>query len=107
MFVYNNACASFVWLFQLLHDLMIKRYYYTDTSYYKWRRDNFEPDSESVSNYVERVEVNEIAAAKQVSTFLTAIGKKTYGVLKDLVSPAKPKDHAVARGLSEGVEEPL
>ena len=58
--------------------------------------DELEPASESVSNYVERVEmyfeVNEIAADKRVATFLTAVGKKTYGVLKDLVSPAKPKD---------------
>ncbi len=40
--------------------------------------DEFEPASESASNYAEGVEmyidVNDIAADKQVSTFLTAVG---------------------------------
>ena len=33
---------------------------------------------------------NDIAEAKQVSTFLSAVGKKAYAVLKDLLSPDKP-----------------
>jgi len=58
--------------------------------------DEFEPSSETVTNYVERVQMyfaaNDIAEAKQVSTFLTAVGKKTYAVLRDLVSPDNLKD---------------
>ena len=58
--------------------------------------DEFEPTTETVSNYVERMQMffvaNDIAEAKQVSTFLTAVGKKAYAVLKDLLSPDKPSD---------------
>ena len=58
--------------------------------------DEFEPSTESVTNYVERVQMyfvaNDIAEAKQVSTFLTAVGKRVYAVLRDLVSPDNPKD---------------
>ena len=37
-------------------------------------------------------EANDIAEAKKVSTLLSVIGKKTFAVLRDLVSPDNPKD---------------
>ena len=58
--------------------------------------EEFEPSSESVTNYVERVQMyfvaNDVVAAKQVSTFLSAVGRRTYAVLRDLVLPDDPKD---------------
>ena len=39
---------------------------------------------------------NDIAEKKQKWTFLTAVGKKTYAVLKDLLSPDKPSDKSLA-----------
>ena len=57
----------------------------------------FHPDSgELFSAYVERVhlflEVNDIGEGKRVAVLLSAIGSKTYGLLRNLVAPAKPKD---------------
>ena len=58
--------------------------------------DEFDPSSETVTNYVERTQIyfeaNDIAEAKKVCTLLSAIGKKTFAVLWDLVSPDNPKD---------------
>ena len=62
--------------------------------------DEFEPTTQTNSNYVERMQMyfiaNDIAEAKQVSTFFTAVGKKVYVVLKDLLSPDKPSDKSLA-----------
>ncbi len=59
----------------------------------------FESATEAVTNYVERVEMyfaaNDLAEAKQVVTFLSAMGKKTYAVLRDLVSPESPRDKTI------------
>ena len=56
----------------------------------------FEADQETMSAYLERVEIffqaNNIAEEKQASIFLSLIGAKTYGLLRDLVAPAKPKE---------------
>lgn len=56
----------------------------------------FVPKSESWTAYVERVEqfflANEIAEEKQVPTLLSVMGPSTYGLLRNLVQPAKPKD---------------
>ena len=56
----------------------------------------FAPTSDSVSAYVERAnlffEANEIAAAKRVAVFLSAIGGGTYSLLRNLLAPTLPKD---------------
>ena len=56
----------------------------------------FDPKSDSMSAYVERVtlyfQANEVAEGKQVAVFLSAIGPKTYALLRSLVTPAVPKD---------------
>lgn len=61
--------------------------------------DEFDPSSKTVTNYVERTQIyfeaNDIAEAKNVCTLLSAIGKKTFVVLWDLVSPDNPKDNTL------------
>ena len=56
----------------------------------------FEPESENISTYLERVhlyfEANGIQAAKQTSVLLTVIGAKNYSIIRSLVAPALPKD---------------
>ena len=56
----------------------------------------FDPTCNSVSAYVERAnlffEANEIAAAKRVAVFLSAIGGGTYSLLRNLLAPTLPKD---------------
>ena len=60
----------------------------------------FEADQETMSAYLERVEIffqaNNIAEEKQAGIFLSLIGAKTYGLLRDLVAPAKPKEKTLA-----------
>ena len=60
----------------------------------------FDSDQETMSAYLERVEIffqaNNIAEEKQVGIFLSLIGAKTYGLLRDLVAPAKPKEKTLA-----------
>ena len=56
----------------------------------------FNPASESITAYVERVslyfEVNDIADAKKVSTFLMLMGAQTYNLVRSLVAPTPPKE---------------
>ena len=56
----------------------------------------FCPDSESFAAYVERVELfftaNDIPAEKKVPVFLSVVGGTTYGLLRNLLAPASPKD---------------
>ena len=56
----------------------------------------FCPESESLTAYVERVELfftaNDIAAQKKVPVFLSAVGGTTYGLLRNLLAPTSPKD---------------
>lgn len=58
-----------------------------------------EPYDESVepwTSYVERLEqyfeVNNITESKKVPALLTLLGGKTYGLLRNLTAPAKPKE---------------
>lgn len=56
----------------------------------------FAPKAESWSAYIERLEqffvANEISQEKQVATLLSVMGATTYGLLRNLVQPEKPKD---------------
>ena len=60
----------------------------------------FDSEQEILSVYLERVDIffqaNNIAKEKQVGIFLSLIGTKTYGLLRDLVAPAKPKEKSLA-----------
>ena len=53
-------------------------------------------ESEKFSTYVDRVKLffsaNAVKEDKQVPAFLSLIGPKIYGLVKDLVSPKSPKD---------------
>ena len=55
----------------------------------------FNPDSDSVNAYTERVNLfftaNDIPAEKRVAVFLSVIGGKTYERLRNLVSPKLPE----------------
>ena len=54
----------------------------------------FNPDSDSVTAYIERVNLfftaNEIPSPKRVAVFLSVIGGKTYERLRNIVSPKLP-----------------
>ena len=56
----------------------------------------FDPGSDIVTAYVERtqlfLEANEIAEAKHVAVFLSAIGAKAYALLRNLLAPVSPKE---------------
>ena len=56
----------------------------------------FNPDNETISAYLERFElymsVNGIAAEKKVSTLLLLLGRKHYTLIRGLVSPEKPEN---------------
>ena len=60
---------------------------------------HFEPEVEKISSYLERVDLyftaNQIADERKVAVFLSVIGAKTYSLLRDLVSPASPKDKSL------------
>ena len=60
------------------------------------RMQEFQPDLESISAYLERVHLffsaNDIRADKQVAVLLSVIGAKTYTLLRSLVAPALPQD---------------
>ncbi|CAM4513401.1 unnamed protein product [Leuciscus chuanchicus] len=59
-------------------------------------RGEFVPKAESWSAYIERLELffeaNGIRQEKQVATLLSVMGATTYGLLRNLVQPEKPKD---------------
>ena len=65
------------------------------------RLTEFDPKSDSITAYVERVtlffQANEIAEGKQVAVFLSAMGPKTYSLLRSLVTPESPKDKTLAQ----------
>ena len=56
----------------------------------------YRPENELFSTYMERVELffvaNEVKDDKKVAVFLSVIGSKTYSLLKSLVAPTVPKD---------------
>ena len=58
--------------------------------------DEFDAANESLSDYVERAqlffEANDIPANKRVAGFLSAVGGKTYALIRNLVAPTPPRD---------------
>ena len=60
------------------------------------RLEEFLPEKETISNYIERVELffqaNGIADTKKVPVFLSAAGGNIYALLRNLLSPTKPQD---------------
>ena len=60
----------------------------------------FDPADESISAYLERVELffaaNGIEDPKQVAVFLSVIGPKNYALLRDLLAPVKPQEKSLA-----------
>ena len=60
----------------------------------------FDPTEESISAYLERVELffaaNGIAEEKQIPVLLSVIGPKNYALLRDLLAPVKPQEKSVA-----------
>ena len=56
----------------------------------------FCPDEESITSYLERVDLyfvaNAVANGKKVAVFLSIIGRDTYSVLGGLLAPDKPAD---------------
>ena len=59
----------------------------------------FQAEDESISAYLERVELyfvaNDIDAAKQVPILLSSIGAKTYELLRSLTAPKAPKEKSL------------
>ena len=56
----------------------------------------FNPRTDSITAYVERItlyfQANEVADGKKVAVFLSAIGSKTYALLRNLTTPTAPAD---------------
>ena len=61
--------------------------------------DNFDRNKEHWECYFERFEqftvINHIASERQVACLLAVMGPSTYGVLRNLVYPEKPKDKSL------------
>ena len=57
------------------------------------RSEEFSPEKETISNYLEHVEIfflaNSIADEKKVAVFLSVAGGNIYALLRNLLSPAK------------------
>ena len=64
------------------------------------RMQEFQPESEQISAYLERLEMyflaNGVADDKRVPVLLSVIGKHTYSLLRNLVAPGVPKDESFA-----------
>ena len=60
------------------------------------RLETFKPDLESVTVYLERVELyfcaNEVKHEKQIPVFLNLLRRVTYALLQNLVLPVKPAE---------------
>ena len=59
--------------------------------------EQFKPEEESITAYLEWVELyfaanNITEGEKKVTVFLSVVGVQPYTLLRDLVSPAKPKE---------------
>lgn len=65
-------------------------------AYQLGRMQEFEPETESITAYLERLQnffdANDIADAKKVPVLLSVIGRNTYALLRNLVAPNAPKD---------------
>ncbi|KAG8174868.1 hypothetical protein JTE90_020156 [Oedothorax gibbosus] len=63
----------------------------------------FQEGSEDWSTYVERLEMYFLATDtpddKKVSTMITLLPSRIYALLKDIVSPDKPKDSTTLNNL--------
>ena len=63
------------------------------------RLEEFDPRSDSLEVYVERamlyMNANNIPESKRAATFLSALGKNTFEVLRNLVLPAKLQDQSL------------
>ena len=80
-------------------DLTIVALHYVasyDNRLHVGRLDEFDAATDAVESYAERAqlffEANDIAAGKQTAVFLSAIGTKTYQLLRDLMAPTLPKE---------------
>ena len=64
------------------------------------RLSEFDPRNDSITAYVERVNLyfaaNDVADGKKVPVFLSAIGPKTYALLRSLTTPAAPAEKSFA-----------
>ena len=64
----------------------------------------FQPGTEELATYLERVELffeaNEVPEEKQVPIFLNVVGAPTYGLLRSLLAPTKPKEKSLAQIIS-------
>ena len=63
------------------------------------RLEEFDPTNDSMAAYIDRamiyMDANNIPAAKRAATFLSALGKTTFEVLRNLVTPAKLHDQSL------------
>ena len=63
--------------------------------------DVFNPENETITAYLERfdlfIQANGVAEGKKVPVFLSVLGSKTYTLLRNLLSPALPKDKDFAK----------
>ena len=68
------------------------------------RIQEFQPDSELISAYTERLqlyfEANDVASAKQVPVLLSVIGVKTYSLLRSLLAPELPQSKTLSELLA-------
>ena len=85
---------------QLQVIIVVMRMSVLQASCFYGQLNQYEPDLETMSTYLEKIEIffqaNSIAENKQVGIFLSLIGAKTYGLLQDLVTPDKPNDKSLA-----------
>ena len=69
------------------------------------RLEEFSPEKETISNYLERVEIfflaNSIANEKKVAVFLSVAGGNSYALFRNLLSPAKPQEKSFAELTAE------
>ena len=58
--------------------------------------EEFSPQKETITNYLERIEIfflaNAVADEKEVPVFLSVVGGNIYALLRSLLAPAKPQD---------------
>uniref|UniRef100_A0AAV2L3S7 Retrotransposon gag domain-containing protein n=1 Tax=Knipowitschia caucasica TaxID=637954 RepID=A0AAV2L3S7_KNICA len=70
-------------------------------AYFSQRPDEFKPEHETRSAYVERMELlfeaHDVDDGKKVPVLLSSVGAATYGLLRNLVQPDKPKDKTFAQ----------
>ena len=63
--------------------------------------EEFNPRTNSFWAYVERAnlyfEANGISEEKRLPVFLSSVGGKTYGLLRNLLAPTLPKDGSLAQ----------